>query len=72
MSHVRSSCRGKTVFLLRTELERLYAQRSAIDAAISELQGLSKSSPIHADAASLDISLELRVKPCNLTNCRSA
>jgi len=72
MPHVRSSCRGRSLDLLRVELEYLYAQRSAVDDAIRALQGVRNASPIHAEFREQDSSLEFRPKPCNLSNCRSA
>ena len=74
MPHVRSSCRNKMVNLLRLELESLYAQRSAVDAAIEALQVMrsSSASPTKSEPAIPDRRLEFRRKPCNLTNCRSA
>jgi len=38
MLYRRMSCRGKSVTLVRLELERLYEQRSAVEAAIRELE----------------------------------
>ena len=38
MPHGKTSCLGKTSTMVRVELERLYAQRSAVDAAIQELE----------------------------------
>ncbi len=72
MPHARSSCRGRFVNLLKLELEHLYAQRSAVDAAISALQKIRNGPlPFH-ERAKLDGSLDFHPKPCNLTNCRSA
>ena len=38
MPHGKTSCLGKASRMLRVELERLYAQRSAVNAAILELE----------------------------------
>jgi hypothetical protein len=38
MPHGKTSCLNKRSRILRIELERLYAQRSAVDAAIQELE----------------------------------
>jgi hypothetical protein len=38
MPHGKTSCLHKRSTVLRIELERLYAQRSAVDAAIQELE----------------------------------
>jgi len=38
MPHGKTSCLSKTSRMLRVELERLYAQRSAVNAAIQELE----------------------------------
>lgn len=38
MPHGKTSCLNKRSRALRVELERLYAQRSAVDAAIRELE----------------------------------
>jgi hypothetical protein len=38
MPHGKTSCLNKRSSVLRIELERLYAQRSAVDAAIQELE----------------------------------
>jgi hypothetical protein len=68
----RSSCRGREVDLLRLELENLYAQRSAIDAAILALQCVTgKAEATHTRTAD-QAARELKTRPCNLTNCRSA
>ncbi len=73
MPHARSSCRGRTLNLLRCELEDLYAQRSAVDAAIRALQGIRSASLTLAEPAKPNRdSLDFRQKPCNLTNCRVA
>lgn len=58
--------------LLRLELEHLYAQRSAVDAAIRALQGFRSYSPTRLEAGQASANLELRSKPCNLTSCRHA
>lgn len=72
MPHGSTSCRRSGASLLRTELERLYAQRAAVDAAIRDLE-LKQASRIASDAGRPpNNNLELRAKPCNLTSCRSA
>jgi hypothetical protein len=38
MPHGKTSCLNRRSRVLRVELERLYAQRSAVDAAIHELE----------------------------------
>jgi hypothetical protein len=38
MPHGKTSCLDKRSRILRIELDRLYAQRSAVDAAIQELE----------------------------------
>ena len=38
MAHGKTSCRNKRLTLLRIELAQLYAQRTAVDAAIQELE----------------------------------
>ncbi len=60
------------VSMLKIELEHLYAQRSAVDAAIRALQGIRSVPLTHLESPIQDSSLEFRPKPCNLTNCRSA
>jgi hypothetical protein len=72
MSHLRSSCRERSVNLLKLELEHLYAQRSAIDAAIRALQSFRSFPPPHSDSIPPDVNLEFRPEPCNLTTCRRA
>ena len=58
--------------MLKVELEHLYAQRSAVDAAIQALQSVRSLPATHPETISQESSLEFRPKPCNLTNCRSA
>ncbi len=72
MPHTRSSCKGRFVHFLRLELESLYRQRSAIDAEIKALQDAKPVSTPLFDASPSQNGLEIRRKPCNLTNCRSA
>ncbi len=60
------------VYKLRLELEDLYAQRTAVDAAIHALQGLKGVPPARLDALKEESNFEFRPHPCNLTNCRSA
>jgi hypothetical protein len=72
MSHLRSSCRNRSVNLLRLELEHLYAQRSAVDAAILALQGFRPVSPTFLEHRRAENNLDFNPKPCNLTNCRNA
>jgi hypothetical protein len=38
MPHSKTSCRTKGSAILRVELEQLYARRSAVEAAIQELE----------------------------------
>ena len=38
MPHGKTSCRNKGFTVVRIELEQLYAKRSAVDAAIQELE----------------------------------
>jgi len=38
MPHTKTSCREKASRLVRLQLEQLYARRSAVDAAIQELE----------------------------------
>jgi hypothetical protein len=38
MPHGKTSCLGKASTIVRVELERLYAQRSAVNAAIRDLE----------------------------------
>jgi hypothetical protein len=72
MSHPQSSCQGRSVNLLKLELEHLYAKRSAVDAAIRALQGFRSYSPARLEAVPADVNLEFCPKPCNLTTCRRA
>jgi hypothetical protein len=72
MSHLRSSCQGRSVNLLQVELEHLYAQRSAIDAAIRALQIVRSFPSPHREPVPADVNLEFRTRPCNLTTCRRA
>ena len=71
MRYLRSSCQGRSVNLARLELEHLYAQRSALDAAIRALQVVSSFSPKNTESPA-DINLEFDPRPCNLTTCRRA
>jgi len=58
--------------MLRIELQRLYALRSALDTAIRELE-LAQSPAASLVSSSLETkNLEFGSKPCNLTSCRSA
>lgn len=72
MPHVRTSCRGKASAWLQVELEHLYAQRSAVVAAIQELERKQLGAATQAESYSPNNSLESSSKPCNLTSCRSA
>ncbi len=72
MSHGRTSCRGKGDTLVRGELERLYAQRSVINAVIRELELRQISLSSASEAPQPNSGLEFSSKPCNLTSCRSA
>jgi hypothetical protein len=71
MRYLRSSCQGRSANLVRLELEHLYAQRSALDAAIRALQVFSSFSPNNTERPA-DINLEFHPSPCNLTTCRRA
>jgi hypothetical protein len=72
MPHVRSSCREKTPGYLRLELEQLYAQRMAVDAAILALQGITSVTLHQNEPPQVESSLEFSPNLCNLTNCRNA
>lgn len=72
MPHGRTSCRGKGSALLRIELERLYAERSAVNAAIRELELWQRALAVPAETSPPAPGLEFSAKPCNLTGCRSA
>jgi len=73
MPHGRSSCRDRSSTFLRTELERLYARRCALESTIRELESWKRAIAIAAaDSVSAARSLEFCSKPCNLTSCRSA
>ena len=52
MPHGNTSCRTKVSVVLRVELEQLYAKRSAVEAAIHELE-LRQVSPNVSSEASL-------------------
>jgi hypothetical protein len=49
MPHRKTSCLSKKWTILRVELERLYAQRSAINAAIHELELRQVTVPSSSD-----------------------
>jgi hypothetical protein len=71
MPHGGSSCRGRAPTLLRTELECLYARRSALSAKIKALESY-QATLAPADKPLPDNGLEITSKPCNLTTCRNA
>jgi len=72
MPHKKTSCRAKGTLLLRTELERLYEKRSWVNAAILELELTKQAHAATVPACVTGSGLDISVKPCNLTNCRSA
>lgn len=57
--------------LLRSELEGLYARRSAISTKIKALESY-KATLAPKEKPLSDNSLEITSKPCNLTTCRNA
>jgi hypothetical protein len=71
MPHGSSSCRRRVSTLLRSELESLYARRSALNATIQALEcyqaGIATPQPPRYQGG-----LEIKPKPCNLTTCRNA
>src|SRR5438067_4411851 len=69
MPHIGTSCRGRGVVLLRSELALLYAQRSALQAAIRELE-LRQAHEPPAATGSQNNTLEFSSRTCNLTSCR--
>ena len=69
MFHAGSSCRSKVPTSVRTELELLYARRSAVTARIKELECYSHLSAEHGQ---MNQNLDIHPKPCNLTSCRNA
>jgi hypothetical protein len=70
MPHGSSSCRCKVPTLLRSELESLYARRSALNAKIQALERYQAGMAVERPLAKA--SLEITPKPCNLTSCRNA
>jgi hypothetical protein len=58
--------------MLRKELQRLYAQRVAVEAAIRELESQQASVGPNTTPDTTKYDLEFSSKPCNLTSCRSA
>ena len=72
MPHDLTSCREHSLVLLRSELNRLYEERSRLDAAIRELESVSREAPPAADASGTAESLEFSSELCNLTNWLSA
>ena len=56
--------------MLRSELELLYARRSALNATIQALERLQAG--ITTDHTVYKAGLEINSKPCNLTTCRNA
>jgi hypothetical protein len=70
MPHGSSSCRSKASPLLRTELELLYAKRSALTATIQALERFQTVDKI--DRSNLASGLDITAKLCNLTTCRNA
>jgi hypothetical protein len=72
MPHARSSCRDKSVTFWKTELERLYAGRLALESTIRELESWKRAIASAGDSRAATSSLEFSSKPCNLTSCRSA
>lgn len=58
--------------MLRKELQRLYAQRLAVEAAIRELELQQTSVGSNTTPDPMKHDLEFSSKPCNLTSCRSA
>jgi len=64
MPHGSTSCRGRGSTLLKIELERLYAQRSAVDAAIRELEMTQRALALPADSSPSTPGLEFSSKPC--------
>jgi hypothetical protein len=51
MPHGKTSCRTKGSAVLRVELEQLYAKRSAVDAAIQELELRQVSLNVSSEAS---------------------
>ena len=72
MPNHSTSCRKRAAALLRSELEELYAQRSALDAAIRELELQRASALSGGTSGQPSRTLEFSSKLCNLTSCRSA
>ena len=58
MPHTKTSCREKASRLVRLQLEQLYARRSAVDAAIQELE-LRQVTVLASDSSHLKKSTEL-------------
>lgn len=71
MPHGSSSCRRRVSTLLRSELESLYARRSALNATIQALE-CYQAGITTVDHPLYKGSLEISPKPCNLTTCRNA
>src|SRR3954464_2197157 len=68
MPHTCSSCRVRALTALKRELLRLYAQRSAVDAAIRDLELRRKFHGLTSEPTGTE-SLEFPAKLCNLTSC---
>jgi hypothetical protein len=71
MPHGSSSCRTRVSTLLRSELESLYARRSALNATIQALE-CYQAVTTAVEHPRYKGGLEISPKPCNLTTCRNA